>query len=255
MILPANQLKRRLHDGGGVQWGMFTSLGDPVAAEICAGAGFDFVVIDTEHAPTDHRTVLAQLQATSAYPVEPVVRTWNSDRALMARVLDLGARTVLVPMVETSEQAAAVVRSTRYLDGGTRGVASARAARWGRVADFHATADAEICVLVQVESASALDQLEAISTATGVDGVFVGPMDLAMSLGHPGGGTHPDVVDVVERSVARIAATGTAAGVLAATPEVRDRYVAAGARFVAVGVDTALLAQATAALRAGVADA
>lgn len=251
--LPVNALKAALR-AGTTQWGIFTSFADPVAAEICAGAGFDVVVVDTEHAPTDHRTVLGQLQAISAYPVEAVVRTWNDDRALIKRVLDLGARSILVPMVETAEQASAIVAATRYGDGGTRGVSSARAARWGRFEHYHADADEQMCVLVQVESAPALDHLEAICAVAGVDGVFVGPMDLATSIGHVGAGTHPDVVTLVEQTIARIVATGTPAGVLAANAEVRDRYVAAGATFVAVGVDTAMLATATTTLRRALPD-
>lgn len=249
MRLPANAFKQDL-GAGRLRWGMFTSLADVVAAEICAGAGFDFVVIDTEHAPTDHRTVLGQLQAMSAYPVEPVVRTWNDDRALIKRVLDLGVRTILVPMVETPEQATAIVAATRYGPEGTRGVSSARAARWGRAEGYHASADDDICVLVQVESATALERLEDICAVPGVDGVFVGPMDLATSLGHVGGGTHPDVVATVESTIARIVAAGATAGVLAVDATVRDRYVAAGATFVALGVDTALLARVTSDLRA-----
>lgn len=249
MELPPNALKACLGDGGPVQWGMFTSLADPVAAEICAGAGFDFVIVDTEHAPADLRTVLHQLQALGAYPLEPVVRAWNDDRALLKRLLDVGARTLLVPMVDSAEQAAAVVAATRYV-GGVRGVSSARAARWGRIPDYHATADSEICVIVQVETRQAIAAVDEIAAVPGIDAVFVGPMDLATSLGYPGGGTHPEVVEVVANTIERIVAAGCAAGVLAATPEVRHRYVGAGATFVAVGVDTMLLSRATSALRA-----
>lgn len=252
MELPPNQLKARLAAGGPVQWGMFTSLADPAAAEICAGAGFDFLVIDTEHAPADLRTVLHQLQAVSAYPLEPVVRAWDDDPALIKRLLDVGARTLLIPMVADAAQAAAVVAATRYVDG-VRGVSSARAARWGRIPSYHATADAQICVIVQVESAAALERIEEIAAVPGIDAIFVGPMDLATSLGHPGGGTLPEVVEVVAGALERIVAAGVAAGVLAATPGTRARYVAAGATFVTVGVDTMLLARATSQLRADVA--
>lgn len=248
MELPTNDFKARLH-AGTPQWGVFTSLADPVAAEICAGAGFEFVVVDTEHAPTDHRTVLSQLQALAAAGSAAIVRTWNDDRAVIKRTLDLGVQTLLIPMVDTAEQAAAIVAATRYAGDGTRGVSSARAARWGRIENYHAVADGEMCVLVQVESAAALGSLESICDVEGVDGVFIGPMDLATSMGHPGGGTRPDVVDVVADAIARVSATGVAAGVLAADPATRQRYVAAGASFVAVGVDTAMLAQATTELR------
>lgn len=249
MIPGPNEFKRHLAaTDGPVAWGMFLALADPVAAEICAGAGFDLLVIDDEHAPNDPRTVLAQLQATSAYSLEAAVRVVTADAAVIKRALDLGARTLFVPMIETVEQAAAAVAAARYR-GGTRGVSSGRAARWGRIPGYHADADGEICMVVQLESAAALEQIEAICAVDGVDGAFVGPMDLATSLGYPGGGTLPEIVGIVEEAIARIAATGTAPGVMATTDDLIDRYVAAGARFVTTGVDTAVLAAATTALR------
>lgn len=249
MIPGPNEFKARLAEpGSAVAWGMFLALADPVAAEICAGAGFDLLVIDDEHGPNDPRSVLAQLQAVSAYPVEAAVRVVSGDAAVIKRALDVGARTLIVPMVDTAEQATAVVRATRYRHG-TRGVSSARAARWGRIPDYHATADDDICVIVQLESATALEHVEAICAVDGVDAAFVGPMDLATSLGHPGGGTLPEIVTIVEQTIIRIAATGTAAAVMAMSPPLIDRYVAAGARLVTTGVDTALLAAATTALR------
>ena len=250
MQLPPNEFKRHLVDPqAAVQWGMFLALADPAAAEICAGAGFDFVVIDNEHGPNDVRTVLAQLQAVSSYPVEAAVRVGNHDPDGIKRMLDLGARTLVVPQVDTAEQAAAIVRSTRYRDGGTRGVSSARAARWGRIPDYHARADDEICVVVQLESAEGLHHVDDICGVDGVDAVFIGPMDLATSLGHPGGGTKPEIVDLVQETLARIARTDTAAGVMATSWELVERYAAAGARMIATGVDTAMLANATTALR------
>ncbi len=248
--LPPNEFKQALGDrGAAVQWGMFVSLADPVAAEICAGAGFDFIVIDNEHGPNDVRTVLTQLQAVSAYPVEAAVRVGNHDPDGIKRMLDLGARTLVVPQVDTAEQAAAIVRSTRYRDGGTRGVSSARAARWGRIADYHARADDDICVVVQLESADALHHVDEICAVAGVDAVFIGPMDLATSLGHPGGGTLPEIVSLVEETLARIARTEVAGGAMATSWELVELYVAAGARMIATGVDTAMLATATTALR------
>jgi 4-hydroxy-2-oxoheptanedioate aldolase len=249
MDVAPNEFKRRLGDGSRVQWGMFVALADPVVAEICAGSGFDFLVIDNEHGPNDVRTILAQLQATAAYPVETAVRVVDRDPNGIKRILDLGARTIVVPMVESAEQAAAIVRSTRYRDGGTRGTASARAARWGRIPDYHSRADDEICVVVQLESAAAIEQVDSICAVDGVDAAFVGPMDLATSLGHPGGGTLPSVVDIVERTIGRIAAAGCAAGVMAVSPELATRYTAAGARMVATGVDSAVLAAAITVLR------
>jgi 4-hydroxy-2-oxoheptanedioate aldolase len=252
--LGPNELKRRFaDDDGSVVWALFLALADPVAAEICAGAGFDLLVIDDEHGANDTRTVLAQLQAVSAYPLEAAVRVVDTETATIKRALDLGARTVVVPMIDSAEQAAAAVAATRYRDG-TRGVSSARAARWGRIHEYHANADEDICVIVQLESATALENLEAICAVDGVGAAFVGPMDLATSLGHPGGGTLPEIVAIVERAITRIVATGTTAGVMAMSPELVERYVAAGARLVATGVDTAILAAATTALRASLPD-
>lgn len=254
MNLGPNEFKQRLADPDAeVAWGMFLALADPVAAEICAGAGFDLLVIDDEHAPNEPRTVLAQLQATSAYPLEAAVRVVTADPAVIKRILDLGARTIFVPMIETADGARAAVAATRYR-GGVRGVSSARAARWGRIPGYHANADDDICVVVQIESANALEHLEEICAVDGIDGAFVGPMDLATSLGHPGGGTLAEVVDIVETTITRIAATGTAAGVMAASTELIGRYVTAGAKFVTVGVDAALLAAATTNVRQSLPD-
>ena len=246
-----NELKRRLLEAdGGVMWGLFTSLADPVAAEISAGAGFDVVVIDAEHGPNDLRTILTQLQAVNGAPVEVAVRCWSHDAADIKRVLDIGARTLVVPMVDTAEQATALVAATRYPPEGIRGVSTARAAKWGRIANYHAGANDQICLIAQIESATGLENLERICAVDGIDAVFIGPMDLASSLGYLAGGTLPAVIDLVTKAVERIHATGTAAAVMATSPELVERYSTAGARFIAVGVDTSLLAATTTALRA-----
>jgi len=251
----SNDLKRRLLEpDGDVLWGLFTSLADPVAAEICAGAGFDAVVIDAEHGPNDLRTILTQLQAVDGYPVEVAVRCWNHDAADIKRILDVGARTIVVPMVDTADQANDLVAATRYPPGGVRGVSSARAARWGRTIDYHAGANEQMCLIAQIESAIGLENLEEICAVDGIDAVFIGPMDLASSLGHLAGGTLPDVVDTVADAIGRIAATGAVAAVMATSPELVERYTTAGARLVTVGVDTALLASATTALRRSLPD-
>ena len=248
--LPPNGVKRRLGDASaGVQWAMFVALADPVAAEICAGAGFDLVVIDAEHGPNDLLTILAQLQAVEAAGGEAAVRCWNHDAADIKRLLDAGARTLVVPMIDTAAQAAAIVAATRYPPEGIRGVSSARAARWGRIPGYHATAAEQLCVIAQVESAAGLEHIEEICAVDGIDAVFIGPMDLATSLGHIAGGTLPEVVEIVSGALARIAATGTPAAVMATSNDLVERYTAAGARLVAVGVDTAILAGATTALR------
>ncbi len=245
-----NELKRRLLEPGGEpMWGLFSSLADSVAAEICAGAGFDVVVIDAEHGPNDLRTILGQLQAADGYPVETAVRCWNHDAADIKRLLDVGAQTLVVPMVDTAAQATDLVAATRYPPAGIRGVSSACAARWGRIADYHAGANEQTCLIAQIESAVGLENIEEICAVDGVDAVFIGPMDLASSLGHLAGGTLPEVVEIVAGAIERVVSTDTAAAVMATSPELVGRYTSAGARFVAVGVDTALLAVATSSLR------
>ena len=156
-----NRFKQGL-TGGAVQYGLWLSLADPVAAEIAAGAGFDWLTIDQEHAPNDVRTTLAQLQAVAAYPVEPIIRPLRSERSLLKQAMDLGARTILAPMVDTAEHAAEMAAAVRYPPTGVRGVASARAARWGRATNHWERADAEACLIVQIESTAALDALDEI---------------------------------------------------------------------------------------------
>lgn len=245
MDLPTNSFKRALA-GGGTQIGLWLGLASGYSAEIVAGAGFDWLLIDGEHAPNDVRTILAQLQAVAPYPSHPVVRPVEGDPALIKQLLDVGAQTLLVPMVETAEQAAALVAATRYPPHGIRGVgtALARAARWAQVDGYLGRAEEEICLLLQVESAKGLENLAAIAATEGVDGVFIGPADLAASLGHLGNPAHPEVRAVIEQAIDTICATGKAAGILAADPQVARAYLDRGARFVAVGVDTVLLAKA-----------
>ena len=244
---PPNRFKEGLA-GDRVQYGLWMGLADPVVAEIIAGAGFHWLTIDQGHAPNDVRTTLAQLQAIAPYPVEPIIRPLQADRALVKQAMDLGARTILVPMVDTPELAAEMAAAVRYPPAGTRGVASARAARWGGRTDHWYGADAEACLVVQIESTTALDNLEAIAAVDGVDALFVGPSDLGAALGHLGGAGHPEVRDAVVRAIRAIRAAGKPAGVLATTPELVDEYVAAGASFVGVGVDTHVLARATSVL-------
>jgi len=245
---PPNLFKQGLA-GDAVQYGLWLSLTDPVAAEIAAGAGFDWLTIDQEHAPNDARTTLAQLQAIAAHPVEPIVRPLRAERSLVKQAMDLGARTIIAPMVDTAEHAAEMAAAVRYPPTGTRGVASARAARWGRLTDHWERADAEACLIVQIESLAALDALDDIAAVDGVDALFVGPSDLGASLGHLGQPNHPEVRSAVSETIRAIRAAGKPAGVLATTPKLVEEYVAAGASFVGVGVDTMVLARSTSDLR------
>ncbi|WP_423140854.1 4-hydroxy-2-oxoheptanedioate aldolase [Parablastomonas sp. CN1-191] len=246
-----NPFKKAIAEGR-AQIGLWQALASPYCCEICAGAGFDWLLIDGEHAPNDLRSVLAQLQAAAAFPVEPVVRLPVGDAVLVKQYLDLGARTLLVPMIESAAAADAMVRATRYPPDGVRGVGSAigRASRWNRTSDYlHRAAD-EICLLVQVESRAALAGIDAIARVAGVDGVFIGPSDLAADLGHLGDPLHPDVQAAVEAGIAAVRAAGKPAGILIADEQAARRYLALGAGFVAVGTDVTLLARGAEALAA-----
>ncbi len=228
------------------QIGLWLSLAEPYTAEVCATAGFAWLLIDGEHAPNDLRSTLAQLQAVADYPAHPVVRAVNGDTALIKQLLDIGAQTLLVPMVDSAEQAAALVAATRYPPAGMRGVGAgvARASRWGARRDYLHVADDEVCLLVQAESMRALAALEAICAVDGVDGVFIGPADLAASMGHRGNPGHPEVQDAIAQAIRTVVASGKAAGTLTGDPAQARRWLALGATFVAVGVDVTLLAQA-----------
>jgi 4-hydroxy-2-oxoheptanedioate aldolase len=231
--------------GGRRQIGLWQALASPYSAEICAGAGFDWLLMDGEHAPNDLPAVLAQLQAVAPYPVEPVVRLPSDDAVLIKQYLDIGARTLLIPMVESAAQARAIVRATRYPPHGIRGVGSAlgRASRWNRVPNYLARAQDEICILLQVESRPGLEAIDAIAAVEGCDGVFVGPSDLAAALGHLGDPMHQEVQSAIEHAFQRIRAAGRAAGVLMADAATANRYLDLGASFVAVGTDLTILAR------------
>ena len=244
-----NAFKRAIA-GGEAQIGLWQALASPYTAEICAGAGFDWLLLDGEHGPNDLPLVLAQLQAVAAYPVEPVVRLPIGDPVLVKQYLDIGARTLLVPMVESGSQAETMVRATRYPPHGVRGVGSAigRASGWNRTPDYLQKASDDICLLLQVESVAGLEALDAIAGTEGVDGVFIGPSDLAAALGHLGNPAHKDVQTAIEDGIARIRARGKAAGILIADEALARRYLELGATFVAVGTDVTILARGAEAL-------
>ena len=232
------------------QLGMWVCSGSPLVAEICAGAGLDWLLMDGEHSPIGLETTSALLQAVAPYPVTPLVRAPSDDAVVLKQLLDLGAQNVLVPMVDTAEQAADVVRAVRYPPRGVRGVGSAlsRGARWSRVENYMADADRYVSVFVQVESGTGVENAAEIAAVDGVDGVFVGPSDLAASLGVLGQQTHPDVVAAVHRTFEAVRAAGKPVGVNAFDPEMAQEYLDAGASFVLVGADVALLARGSEAL-------
>ncbi|SDR25520.1 2,4-dihydroxyhept-2-enedioate aldolase [Paraburkholderia fungorum] len=247
MSLPQNPFKRALASGQ-PQFGLWAALADAYVTELLATAGFDWLLIDNEHAPNDVRSTLAQLQAVAAYASHPVVRPVRSDAALIKQLLDIGAQTLLLPMIDTADQAADAVAATRYPPQGIRGVGSglARASRWNRVPDYLTTAAEELCVLVQVESVQGMENLRAIAAVDGVDGVFFGPSDLSASMGLLGKPGDASVREAIRNGIAITRDAGKAAGVLAADPAIAAEYLAAGATFVAVGSDTGLLSRAAA---------
>ncbi|MBR3191315.1 HpcH/HpaI aldolase/citrate lyase family protein [Bosea sp. (in: a-proteobacteria)] len=241
MDLPRNAFKAALARGE-LQIGLWSSLCSPIVAEIIGHSGFDWILVDTEHSPNEPPAVLAQLQAMQAGTATPIVRpAWN-DPVLLKRLLDIGTQAVLVPFVQNAEEAAKAVAACRYPPAGIRGITvSGRGSRYGRVPDYLKRADAEICVLVQVETGEALAQLESIASVDGVDGVFIGPADLSASLGHIGDPGHPEVQDAIKGAVERLAAVGKPAGILTPSEADARRYIEWGYRFVAVGSDLGLL--------------
>jgi len=245
MQLPVNSFKQALR-AGRPQTGLWVGLADPYVAELLATSGFDWLLLDGEHAPNDVRSLLAQLQAVAPYPVHPIVRAVAGDTVLIKQLLDIGAQTLLIPMVETAEQARALVAATRYPPRGVRGVGSAlaRAARWGQVEGYLTRAEEQICLLLQVESVRGLENLDAIAAVDGVDGVFFGPSDLAASMGMLGKSADQAVQAAVMNGIAAVRRAGKAAGVLTTEIPVARGYLEQGALFVGVGIDTLLLTRA-----------
>ena len=228
------------------QIGLWLSMADPYMAEVSATAGFDWLLVDGEHAPNDLRSTLAALQAVAPHAAQPVVRAVQGDTALIKQLLDIGAKNLLVPMVDTAEQARALVSATRYPPRGIRGVGSAvgRASQWSARSDYLDVADEEVCLLVQAETVTALSNLAEICGVDGIDGVFIGPADLAASMGHRGQPGHPEVQAAIEAAMRTIVASGKAAGTLTSDQKLARRYLQLGCTFVAVGVDVLLYAGA-----------
>ncbi|MFN5179021.1 aldolase/citrate lyase family protein [Limnohabitans sp.] len=254
MNTPVNTFKQALRERR-PQIGLWMGLASAYTAEICALAGFDWLVIDGEHAPNDLRSIQAQLQTLAAYPgSHPVARVPVGETSLIKQYLDLGAQNILVPMVDTADQAAQLVRAMRYPQddgqGGIRGMGGARASRWGHYPDYFKRANDEVCLLVQAESREALHHLDEIAATPGVDGVFIGPSDLSASLGHVGNQAHPEVQAAIADAIARIRKAGKAPGILTPDETLAQHYLSLGAVFVAVGLDTQILMRQTTALAA-----
>jgi 2-dehydro-3-deoxy-L-rhamnonate aldolase len=231
---------------GDVQIGLWLSTATPYIAEIAATTGYDWMLLDGEHGPNTIQTQFSQLQAIAPYSSHPVIRVTEGDKTLVKQALDIGAQTLLVPMINTAEEAREMVSSMRYPPAGVRGVGAsiARASRWGRVSDYMQKAEENLCLLVQAESKAAIDNLDEILKVDGVDGVFIGPADLSASLGYTDNAGHPEMQAIIEKSIKRIKAMGKAAGTLAVDPEMAKKCIEWGASFVAVAVDTMLFTHA-----------
>ena len=237
---------------GETQIGLWLALADAYSAELCGGSGFDWLLIDGEHAPNDVRSVTAQLQALQGSPSHAVVRLPVGDPVLVKQYLDVGARTLLIPMIDTAQQAQQMVAATRYPPEGIRGVgaALARASRFGRNPAYLKEANGQVCLLLQVETVAGLTALDEIAAVSGVDGVFIGPADLAASFGSLGQPGHPDVQAAIREAAQRIRRAGKAAGILSTDETQARTYLEWGYTFVAVGTDVTLLARETSALAA-----
>ena len=254
MHTPTNPFKQALRERR-PQIGLWLGLANPTTAEICAGAGFDWLLIDGEHAPNGVADVMLQAQVIAAYPgSHAIARVPVGDAVLIKQFLDTGVQTLLVPMVNSAEQAAHCVAACRYPQddgqGGVRGMAGARASRWGRYPAYAREANEQVCLLVQVETREALAALDAIAATPGVDGVFIGPADLSASMGHVGDPGHPEVQAAIDDAIGRILKAGKAPGILATDETLARHYLTLGAVFVAVGLDTQLLAVHTTSLAA-----
>lgn len=242
-MMTTNRFKTALEDRT-VQVGLWQTLGTPVTVELCAAAGFDWLLLDAEHAPHSIPNLMAQLQAMNGSRSHPIVRLPATDATSIKQVLDIGAMTILAPFVESAAQAEAIVAATRYAPEGIRGLAAGqiRASRWGRDRSYIDDANEQICILAQIESRAGIDALDAIVAVDGIDAIFIGPADLAASLGHRGQPNHPEVRKVIDTVIGRVTRAGKAVGLLTLSDELAQAYIAAGCTFVGVGTDATILA-------------
>lgn len=250
MELPINPFKRALL-ARKLQVGLWSALGSAVCAELCAAADFDWMLIDGEHGPNDVLSVLAQLQAVAPYRTHPVVRLPGGDPVAIKRYLDIGAQTLMIPAVETAEEARILVEAVAYAPSGMRGLATmTRAARWSRVPDYVKRARDEICLIPQIETTRGIENVDAIAGMDGIDAVFVGPADLAATMGYPGQSGHPEVRAAVDHAIASIERAGKASGIFMLDETLAREYIDKGCTFVAVGADAVILSKAVDSLRA-----
>lgn len=246
MKFKKNKFKRILKSGR-FSIGLWNGIMDSYVAEIIAGAGYDWILIDGEHAPFELQDIIRHHQILSSYDVGIIVRPPNMDRAILKRLLDAGVQSFLIPMMETPEQAKELVQSVTYPPEGRRGVGTglARAAQWNRVPDYFKKADKEICLIVQIETVQGMKNIEAIANTDGIDGLFIGPADLAASMGYLGSPSHKDIRKEVKRGMKIIKKSGKFAGTIALSTEIAQEYAKAGADFMGVGIDLQLVAKAS----------
>lgn len=242
---PVNRFKRGLHEGP-VQLGFWLALADANVAEICAGQGYDWLLIDAEHGPQTLPGIVEQLRAIEATPpCSAIVRVPGHDPVAIKQILDLGAQTIMVPMVETAEQARAIVIASRYPPAGERGLGGARAARWGGYPAYVGEANAQLCIIAQIETGLGVDNLEAIAAVDGIDALFLGPADLAATQGLLGPAHFDALLELSGKTLARIVATGKPAGILSRDGRLVQQFLDGGARFIANGIDSFALARST----------
>jgi 4-hydroxy-2-oxoheptanedioate aldolase len=245
MTLPANSFLKKIKENPST-FGIWNNFPNPLIMEVLAGAGFDWVLIDAEHGPFDLSTILPQLQAIAAYDTALIVRPPSGDPVFIKRLLDMGVQTFLVPMVNSAQEAAELVRCMRYPPAGNRGIGAAlgRASQWNRIDDYLVAANENMCLIVQVETKGAYEQLDEILAVEGVNGVFFGPADLSASLGYVGQMEHPQVVEIVENGLERTRAAGKIAGTISLSIEGAKHYEKCGANMIGVGADALLFAGA-----------
>ncbi len=256
MPAPVNSFKAALQSEGDLLTGLWVALANPHSAEICAGAGFDWILIDAEHGPNDIPLIATQLAAVTRHPAHPVVRLPVGESWLIKQALDIGAQTLMIPMVETAEQAVLMAKALRYPPFGIRGMGASlgRASDFGRITDYAETANDQVCLIAQIESRLGVENAEAILATEGVDAVLIGPADLAADMGYRGRATVPEVMETVEALIGKIKAAGKPAGIMTGDLEMIALARRAGVRFMANGTDTGLLGRAAAAMAAQMRD-
>ncbi|MEL7121393.1 MAG: HpcH/HpaI aldolase/citrate lyase family protein [Bacteroidota bacterium] len=246
MNIRINQLKKQLLSGQ-KSYGIWHGIPNSYIAELCAGAGFDWVCIDGEHGPFDFNQVIQNLQAIQLHSSSAVVRVPTADPVIIKQVLELGAQNIVIPMIESAEQAELMVKAMLYPPEGIRGIGAgfARAAQWGRVDDYLHMANEQMCCICQVETVKGVEALDEMLKVEGLDVIFIGPADLAASMGYLGQAAHPEVVQLIIDCIKKIVKARKSAGFLTSHKPSIQAFIDAGAKMIGVGADATLFADAT----------